>query len=145
MTAPQSLREALFKTWIQPIVVGGFPNACTVWFSIGPQSFCVTRYYCDDADEGEWMRGELEKALATLSAPEAPGTRSGDVPSAYTYVPSFTTDNTSVTISAREQQLEKWASELIDAWDVGLRETSCSNRFENALTQLRALLVGSKP
>jgi hypothetical protein len=60
--------ERKFRTWIQPCVVEGAPDACTVWFAIGPQQFCVTQYACDTIEEGDHMRKMLEEALAKIEA-----------------------------------------------------------------------------
>ena len=66
MTDTPEKHSPFWRTWIQPCVVEGDPEACTVWFAVWPQQFCVTKYACRDVETGEWMRQELEKALANI-------------------------------------------------------------------------------
>lgn len=50
----------------QPCLVEDLPDAHTVWLRVGVQRFCVTPNCCETADDAEWTRAMLAKALANL-------------------------------------------------------------------------------
>ena len=52
-------------TEARPCAVEGCPEAQTVWFLVGNQSFCLSGY-CENVEEAEWMRLQLGSALAKL-------------------------------------------------------------------------------
>ena len=78
------LEAALLRnhTYKRPCAVEDWPDAHTVWLRVGVQSFCVTPHCCETADDAEWTRAMLAKALANLvllthNAPhEGPGAAS---------------------------------------------------------------------
>lgn len=53
-------------TFLKPCRVESAPDAHTVWFKVGGQSFCVTSTACDTKEEAEWMRAQLAGALSNL-------------------------------------------------------------------------------
>ena len=50
----------------RPCVVDGCPDAHTVWLRVGVQQFCVTSQASETADEADWTRAMLAKALANV-------------------------------------------------------------------------------
>jgi len=57
-------------TFKQPCCVDGEPDAHTVWLKVGNQSFQVNDY-CETAEDADWMRLMLGKAMETLVKAEA--------------------------------------------------------------------------
>lgn len=53
---------------IRPCVVDGEPHACTVWFVINGQQFCITSIAMDNRDEAEHFKGMFVTALTALLA-----------------------------------------------------------------------------
>jgi hypothetical protein len=53
-------------THISPCVIEDMPDAHSAWLTVGAQGFCVTPQGCETAEEAEWMRVMLAKALATI-------------------------------------------------------------------------------
>lgn len=55
---------------IRPCVVEGEPDACTVWFKVGVQEFCITPIACEDREHAEWFKQMFVKALDALLVAE---------------------------------------------------------------------------
>lgn len=53
-------------TKIKPCAVEGSPDAHTVWFVVGKQSFCVTSPACETKKDAEWTQEMLAKAIIKL-------------------------------------------------------------------------------
>lgn len=55
-------------TAIKECVVGGEDELhYTVWFKVGPQSFCVTSTAYEKKEEAMWFQVQLAKALLTMA------------------------------------------------------------------------------
>ena len=50
----------------QPCAVEDLPDAHTVWLRVGVQQFCVTALAEETAEDAEWKRAMLAKALANV-------------------------------------------------------------------------------
>lgn len=57
---------ALKYTEIKPCELEGFPDAHTVYLTVGPQKFCVTSIAMDTLKEAEFMQEMLVKAIAQI-------------------------------------------------------------------------------
>lgn len=55
---------------IRSCVVEGEPHACTVWFKVGVQEFCITPIACEDRNTAEWFKRMFLKAIDSILAAE---------------------------------------------------------------------------